>query len=86
MQKIIVCYKFKDMSLKDRNKFRRSLFGGIEKTHGGRYKTEFKGFLSDKNYEKPVRSVLVIDKNDLKGAEKILKSFKAEYFIYEIKQ
>ena len=82
--KLLICYKFINMKPADRNKFKRKLFGAEEKTHGGRYIAKTKGYLSDKQYEKPVNSVIIIDKHHKQGIIKILKSFNAKINIYSI--
>jgi hypothetical protein len=86
VQKILICYKFKNMKLKDRSKFKRKLYGSIEKTHGGKYITKIQGILSNKDYEKPVRSVIIIDKKDQNEVIKLLKEFNAEIKIFTIKE
>lgn len=72
------------MKLSDRNKFKRKLFGAEEKTHGGKYSAKTKGYLSDKKYEKPVRSVIIINERYEKGVLKILRDFGAEVKTYTI--
>ena len=83
-QKVLICYKFTNMKLSDRNKFKRKLFGAEEKTHKGRYIATTKGYLTDKNYMKPVRSVIIISKIHEKGVMKILNEFNAEISRYQI--
>ena len=84
MKKVIICYKFENFPLSQRNRFRRKMFGSKEQTHGGKYTAETQGFLSDKEYEKPVRSVLIINSGDVKGILKILDEFKAKHWIFHI--
>ena len=86
MGNILICYTFKGMKLSERNKFRRKLFGTIEKTHSGKYTAITKGFLSDKNYEKPVRSVVIVQKKDKTGVIKILKMYNAKIKIFNIQE
>lgn len=84
MEKIIICYKFKDLPLAKRNQFKRKMFGAEEKTHGGKYTTKIRGYLSDKEYEKPIRSVIIINKKHKNGIMQILKQFNAETRIFQI--
>lgn len=72
------------MKLSDRNKFKRKLFGAEEKTHGGIYSAKTRGYLSNKKYEKPVRSVIIINERYEKGVLKILRDFGAEVKTYTI--
>ena len=84
MTKILICYKFEKMKLSNRNKFKRKLFGSEEKTHMGKYINTTKGYLTGKKYEKPVRSVIVINKKYKSKIIQILKEFNAEIIIYEV--
>ena len=84
MNKILICYKFEDLPLSKRNQFKRKLFGAIEKTHRGKYTSSTKGFLSDKHYEKPIRSVIIIQEQDKEGTLQILREFKAKTYIFKI--
>jgi hypothetical protein len=84
IQKILICYKFKNINPVMRKQFDRKLYGSIEKTHGGKYTTKIQGILSDKIYEKPVRSVIIIDKKDQNEVIKLLKEFQAEFEIFKI--
>lgn len=72
------------MKLSERNKFKRKLFGAEEKTQGGRYFTKTKGYLSDKKYEKPVRSVIIVNEKYEKRVLKVLREFGAEVRTYTI--
>lgn len=85
MTKILICYKFENLPLSKRNQFKRKLFGAEEKTHKGRYTAVTKGYLSEKLYEKPIRSVIITSKKYIKKIIQILKEFNAQYWIFEIK-
>lgn len=84
MEKIIICYKFEDLPLSKRNQFKRKLFGAEEKTHRGKYTTKIKGYLSDKKYEKPIRSAIIINKKHKEAIIRILKQFNAQTRIFQI--
>lgn len=86
MERILICYTFEKMRLAERNKFRRKMFGAIEQTHSGKYTAITKGFLSNKNYDKPVRSVVIIQNKDKNGVIKILKEFGAKIRVFKIQE
>jgi hypothetical protein len=85
MVKNIICYKFENMKSSEGIKFKRKLFGAKEKTHRGKYIAVTEGFLTNKEYEKPVRSVIIIEKHYTEGIVKILKEFNANFWIFDIK-
>jgi len=82
MQKYLICYKFTNLSSTDRIRFIRELFGRTEQSHKGKYRYENKGKLQ--NYEKPVRSVIIIQEPELKTTLKTLKKYKAKTHTYKI--
>jgi hypothetical protein len=84
VEKILVCYSFKDLVLKERNQLRRELYGSVESTKGGKYTSEFIGFLTGKKYEKPARCVIVISKIDLEGVLTVLKKYRAIVTLYAV--
>jgi hypothetical protein len=84
MANVLICYKFENMKTADRNKFKRKLFGSEEKTHFGRYTAITKGYLSNKKYKKPIRSVIIINEKDKKEVIKILEEFNAIIFLYKL--
>ena len=84
MVRILICYSFKNMKLSDRNKFKRMMFGTKEKTHGGKYIAITKGILSNKQYQKPIRSVIIINQNIKNEVLEVLNKFNANYWVYNI--
>lgn len=84
MDEILVCYSFEKINPVARKKFDRELFGSIEKTHGGKYKTKIKGVLTDKKYKKPVRSVLVFETKYKDLVLNVLNKFGANIQVYKI--
>jgi hypothetical protein len=84
MERIVVCYSFTDMTLRERNAFRRELFGSTEYSKEGKYVSEFIGVLSGKTYEKPVRSVLVIAQSELETVLDVLKKYRAIVKLYTL--
>ena len=84
MSKVLICYTFTQLPPNLRNKLRRSLYGSEESPHGGKYSTTMIGFLSDKKYEKPVRSTILLDKKDVKGVLAVLSKFKAKVKMFAV--
>lgn len=83
-QKYLICYKFKKINPVKRKQFDRELFGTTEKTHGGKYINKIKGFLTNKNYRKPIKSTILIEIKDSKEVIKILKKYNATYELFKI--
>jgi len=86
MAKILICYWFENLPLSKRSSFKRKLFGDEVKTHRGKYISKIKGYLTDKVFERPVRSTVIISENDKKGVLKILDKFEAKYKLFWIKK
>jgi hypothetical protein len=84
--KWILCYWFPQMSSSERIQFKRALFGSQEKVQQGKYDFYKKGYLTDKVYEKPIRSVLILDEQDVSKVEKIILQFKGEFKKYKLAQ
>ncbi len=84
MVKKLICYTFENLNSIKRKQFDRKLFGTKEKTHGGKYFVETKGYLSDKIFRKPVKSTILINKSDEKEVLKILKQFSAKIEVFTI--
>ena len=80
----LICYKFEKINSVKRKQFDRELFGTIEKSHGGKYITKTKGYLTDKNFRRPVKSTILIEKVDLKQVFGILKKFNAIYEWFKV--
>ena len=80
-RKIIMIYNLKGRD-SERIRFNRRLFQYKIQSHKGRYKSTSKGVL--KEYEKPIRSVVVFDKKDLAKVKKAVQEFKVDYKLYEI--
>jgi hypothetical protein len=83
-QKLMICWNFKNLPPKNRNKFRRLLFGSKELSHNGKYNTTVNGILTNKNYEKPIRSAIIIDETDKNEVIEILKMFNAKIRTFKI--
>ena len=81
--KIIMTYDLKGKDTQ-RIKFNRLLFQYNIQSHKGKYKSTSKGILE--KYEKPVRSVVIFNKEDLSKVRGILNEFQMDYRLYEIKK
>ncbi|MFH1229564.1 MAG: hypothetical protein V1678_04030 [Candidatus Aenigmatarchaeota archaeon] len=84
MTKILICYLFEELDPKQRKQFHRRMFGTEETSHGGKYTTVCKGILSDIEYDKPVRSVIVIDEKHKEKVIRLLKSYSAKIRGYKV--
>ena len=62
--------------------FNRKLFSYKIQSHAGKYKYLSKGILTQ--YEKPLRSVIIFDKEKLLETKKLCKKFNVEVKFYEI--
>lgn len=83
-KKVLICYWFRNIHYVKRKQFHRKLFGTKEKTHRGKYTAVTQGFLSDKKFEKPIRSVIIIEKKHLDNILKILRQFGGNFRIFKI--
>ena len=86
VQKTLICYKFEKMDSIKRKQFDRELFGTIEKSHGGKYVTKTKGYLSDKKFRRPVKSTILVEKNYIKRILEILNKYSATYELFKVLQ
>lgn len=66
----------------ERIKLNRKLFQYKNQSHQGKYETISKGIL--KEYEKPVRSVVIFDKTSLNKVKKVMVELGVPCKIYEI--
>lgn len=83
-KKILVCYWFKNISSPKRHQFHRELFGAIEKTHKGKYTAITKGYLYNKFYERPIKSMVVIARMDKLNVLKIVRKYKGQYRVFKV--
>ncbi|MFA4853466.1 MAG: hypothetical protein WC599_13195 [Bacteroidales bacterium] len=80
-KKVLMIYNLNGKD-SERIKLNRVLFQYKTQSHKGKYETISKGVL--KEYEKPVRSVVIFDKTFLNKVKKIMAETKIIYKIYEI--
>ncbi len=83
-QKILVCYSFEKIDPVRRKQFDRRMFGTIEKSHRGKYKSKIQGILSNIKHERPVRSVIVFNEKYKEKITGILKEFSAKIYEYRV--
>lgn len=84
MGKTIVCYSLGSIEPKKRIKFNRELYGYEDKSNHGKYEYQRKGILLKKDYEKPLKSVIIISKN-IQRVIKHLEKYKAKFVSHKIK-
>ena len=82
--KILICYSFEKIDPVRRKQFDRKMFGTVEKTHKGKYKNEIKGLLTDKEFKRPVRSVIIFDEEQKSKVIRLLKKFSAHTDAYRV--
>lgn len=82
--RILICYSFEKIDPVRRKQFDRKMFGTIESTHKGKYKNEIKGLLTNKEFRRPVRSVIIFDEEQKSKVLKLLKEFSAHTEAYRV--
>ena len=64
----------------------QALHGYIDYSNGGKYKYRRKGFLEKIQFWNPIKGVYIVEnKKDKDNLKEILKRYKTEYYIGEIK-
>ncbi len=81
----IIFYKQKNLDQNSKFKLRRKLLGIEQKSNFSRYKYKVEGALDKIRHYRPVDSTIIIQKNDANIIIDILKEFKAEFEIFDIK-
>ena len=67
-----------------RIRFNRKLFNYKLQSHKGKYQTTSKGIL--KNYEKPIRSIIIFENKYLNKVRKLLNEYKIFHKLYQIQR
>ena len=83
MNKILMIYNIPEGDDITRITFNRQLFNYNIQSHKGKYQKKSKGILT--NYEKPVRSCVIFDKEKLEQVKKLCKKLDIRTKFYEIK-
>ncbi len=81
----LISYTFKkDISLKEKEKFRRLFLGYKDKSNNGGYMYNRAGLLAEIPSIKPARSLIIIKNNDEKKVLMVLKRFNLDYLTWKI--
>lgn len=83
-KRILICYSFEKIDPVRRKQFDRKMFGTIERTHQGKYENRIKGLLSDIEFRRPVRSVIIFNEEHKTKILKLLKEFSAKIEAYRV--
>jgi len=84
MNKILMIYKIPEGNDSVRISFNREMFEYRVQSNKGKYDKKSKGIL--KKYKKPVRSVIIFDKDMLNKVKEICNKFKVTYELYKIEE
>ncbi|MFH0875763.1 MAG: hypothetical protein V1859_07535 [archaeon] len=84
MAKIMMIYSIPDGKDAIRITFNRKLFNYNLQSHEGKYKKKSQGILS--KYEKPLRSVVIFDKDKLAAVEVLCSQLSIDAKFYLIKE
>lgn len=84
MKAKIIFYSQKEISPKQRTKFKKELAGHNDASHGGKYKYRIKGLLDRIRHIKPANAVLILKKEDCKEVTNLMKKYSVDYVVYDI--
>jgi len=84
VQKIIILYTFDKINPIKRKQLDRKLFGTQEKTHHGKYITTTRGILTQKDYQRPIRSAIILNENLKESVIRILREYSARILVFMI--
>lgn len=85
MRAKVIFYSQKEISPKERTKFKKELSGHNDASHGGRYRYRIKGLLDTVHYLKPANAALILKKEDCNQAINLMKKYSINYKVYDIK-
>ncbi len=74
----------KEMSLKEKERFRRAFLGYKDKSNHGNYEYRRSGVLTNISHLKPTKSLVIVKNKDKKKILDVLKMFDADYFLWKI--
>jgi len=80
----LICYTLGKISSTLRNKFKRELLGYKDYSNMGKYNYEREGILSKIPNYRPIRSVIIIKKQDKNIVISLLKKYKARYDLFDV--
>lgn len=84
MKARLICYTLRNADHQARSKFKREFFGYVDKSNNNQYKYHRKGLLTDVPHSKPIRSIVIVKKEDEAKVVRFLKKFKAKIRAYWI--
>lgn len=82
----IICYNFKasNLSRGDMDQFLREIAGHNDKSNYGKYSYRKRGLLDDLPHIKPVRSVIVVSRNESISLINLIRRYKIDAYIRDI--
>lgn len=81
----LISYSFqKEISLKEKERFRRMFLGFKDKSNYGKYEYGRTGFLGAIPHLKPAKSLIVVKHDDEKKTLSLLKKFGVKYLTWKI--
>jgi len=84
MKAKLICYTLGNVGHQTRSRFKRELFGYVDKSNNNQYKYQRNGLLSEIAHSKPIRSTVIVKPKDEVKILRFLKRFKAEIKAYWI--
>ena len=84
MKAKLICYTLGTINHNTRSRFKREFFGYLDKSNSGSYKYPRKGLLSTIPHCKPVRSAIIVEKQNVMKVTQLLKKFNAKIKTYDI--
>ena len=81
----IIFYEMKKLKAKTRTKVLDKLFGKVQKSNFAQYKYQIDGIVSEKEYIKPIRSVIIIKKRYVKSILALFDNYNIGHRVFEIK-
>lgn len=84
MKAKLICYTLGNVGHKARSRFKRELFGYVDKSNNNQYRYQRNGLLSEIPHSKPIRSTVIVKPKDEAKIIRFLKKFKAKIKVYWI--
>lgn len=79
-----IFYSQKEITPKERTKFKKELAGHNDSSHGGRYRYRIRGLLDKIPHVKPSNGALILKSDDYKKAINLMKKYSIAYKVYDI--
>ena len=84
MKAVLICYTLGKANHKTRSKFKREFFGYDDKSNKGKYRYTRLGLLHRIPNSRPVRSVVIVRKDDGRKVKRLLRKHGAMMKIYSV--